>query len=110
MIARSAAVLVAGLVVSTVASATSYADLIPVKQKGSGPFYLIKRSRSWGYVDRQGHVVIPAQFADAEDFFSGLAAVRVGDLWGYLSASGKMAIPAKYDSAGDFNQNRAIVK
>jgi WG containing repeat len=105
MIARSATLLVAALFVSTAASATSYADLIPVKQRGSGPFYRIKRGGSWGYVDRRGHVVMPPQFADAGDFFSGLAAVRVGDLWGYLSTSGKMAFPTRYDSAGDFDQN-----
>jgi hypothetical protein len=106
---RSAAVLVAGLLVSTVASATSYAIIIPVKQKGSGPFYRIKRAGRWGYVNRQGQVVIPPRFTDAGDFFHGLAKVRVGGYWGYLSASGKIAIPARYDAATDFNQNRAVV-
>ena len=40
----------------------------------SGPF---EPGNEWGYIDEQGKIVIPLQFADARGFSEGLAAVQV---------------------------------
>jgi len=65
-------------VVPTVLGATSYARISPVKLEGSAPLFRIERHGKWGFIDRTGKVVIPAQFDGASDFFDGLAPVRIG--------------------------------
>jgi hypothetical protein len=89
--------------------ATSYSIIIPVKARGAGPLYRIKRDNKWGFINREGKVVIRPQFAAANDFFDGLAAVRIVNAWGYVRESGAIAIPAIYDSASDFKEQRAVV-
>ncbi|MCU1261470.1 MAG: Leptospira repeat protein, partial [Bryobacterales bacterium] len=109
MAAKILKCLLIAAILPTVSPATSYGILIPVKQKGSGPLYRIERQGKWGYVNRQGRVVVSPRFDEASDFFCGLAKVRVGDLWGYTSESGKLEIPAQFDSAADFKDDRAAV-
>ena len=48
---------------------TTYVVIPPIKVKGSGPFYRIQESGKWGYMNRQGRVVIAPRFDRAEDFF-----------------------------------------
>jgi len=109
MVARILIYLLIAAISPALLPATTYAILIPVKQKGSGPLYRIKREGKWGYVNRQGRVVVPPRFDEAGDLFCRLAKVRVGDLWGYISESGDLEIPAQFDSAADFKDDRAAV-
>jgi hypothetical protein len=43
----------------------------------------------WGYIDKQGKMVIEPQFGQARAFGEGLALVRIGDeetgRWGFIS-------------------------
>lgn len=66
----------------------------------------------YGYVDVTGKEVISCQYADAEKFSEGLAAVRKSwtDEWGYIDKTGKMVISAKYDEAEQFTNGFARVK
>ena len=50
--------------------------------------------KKWGYLDRRFKPVIDAKYDDARDFYSGSAAVRVGEKWGYIDKSGSMTVPA----------------
>jgi len=84
------------------------------KPKDAGPFYRIHRrikwQLKWGFIDAQGHTLIPPQFSDEGYFFSGLARVVVGGLSGFISESGRIAIPARYQDAGDFREDLAPVR
>lgn len=58
---------------------------------------------TWGYIDKQGGMVIAPAFQEAESFQNGLAAVRQGDLWGYIDPRGNWAIEPRFTRASGFN-------
>lgn len=51
----------------------------------------------WGYIDKTGTVVIPAQYDSAGVFSEGLACVRKGKKVGYIDKSGKVKIPIELE-------------
>ena len=65
---------------------------------------------SWGYVDRTGKVVIPAQFAEGRDFADGMAAVKIKDNWGYIDRTGKVVITPQFAAGRRFADGMAAVK
>jgi hypothetical protein len=68
--------------------------------------------QKWGYIDRMGKLVIPAQFDTAGDFSDGLASVRIKgdpDKWGYIDKQGRYAIPPQFYSADNFQDGLAPV-
>ena len=75
--------------------------LAAVEEKGSG---------KWGFINRQGNWIIPAQFEDANGFSDGLAAVEVkGGLSGFINNLGEMVIPPTWRLAGYCNNGLADV-
>ena len=70
------------------------------------------KTRSYGYIDREGSLVIPDSFADAQPFSEGLAAV-LPDQWGkygYIDKTGRTAIPPAFDAAFPFSAGLAAVR
>ncbi|MCF8304643.1 MAG: WG repeat-containing protein [Bacteroidales bacterium] len=69
------------------------------------------REPVFGYVNKEGRVVIDGKFSDAQPFNEGLAAVRkeFKQYYGFIDRSGNMVIPDKYGSAGNFKDGCAIV-
>jgi hypothetical protein len=55
----------------------------------------------WGFIDKQGKLVINPQFDRAENFVDGLAPVRIGDektgKWGFIDKQGKLVINPQFD-------------
>lgn len=74
-------------------------------------------SHRYGYIDRNGRIVIPAQYEYARPFSEGLAAVEfpgteggTPSLWGYIDTNGKTVIPPTFSAQpGDFSEGLAIV-
>src|SRR5215475_5824817 len=62
-----------------------------------GARFPIAMNGRFGYIDRSGKLVIPAQFGDAGHFDEGLGPVQVGKMWGYADHKGKLAIPPQFD-------------
>jgi hypothetical protein len=65
----------------------------------------------WGFLNRNGQVVIPFEYDWAGPFVSGRACVRLKHeksdytiikKFGYIDRSGKVVIPVKYDDASAF--------
>lgn len=65
----------------------------------------------WGFVDHEGHLVIPPQFDDSESFIEGVADVRKSGaaLSGYIDLKGNWAIPPQYQTAFSFSSGIAAV-
>lgn len=64
----------------------------------------------WGFVNRNGAVIINPQFEKVGYFEDGLCPVSNGsDKWGYIDESGKIVINYQFSSAGIFTAGSAIV-
>ncbi|MCV3214166.1 WG repeat-containing protein [Plectonema radiosum NIES-515] len=65
-------------------------DALPFKEGLAN----VKIDKYWGYIDKTGQIVIPAQFEEAKPFKEGLAIVKFGNEWGYIDKNGqKIANP-----------------
>ena len=77
------------------------------------PLFPILQNKKWGYMNREGKVVIPAQFEYARPFSEGLAQVTIGprkdENESFIDSQGIPAIPQKYYRAGDFSEGLAPV-
>jgi hypothetical protein len=67
------------------------------------------RDGKFGYIDRNGNIVIPARFEDARDFSEGLATVQIGDKYGCIDSSGKVVIPPKFDFIYEFKNGLSYI-
>jgi hypothetical protein len=70
-------------------------------------------SNRWGFIDREGQLVIPPSYRHVENFSEGLASVSVGTGLigprGYIDRSGKMVLEPRFVSAGSFKEGLACV-
>ncbi|MBX9688490.1 MAG: WG repeat-containing protein [Candidatus Obscuribacterales bacterium] len=72
----------------------------------------------FGFLDRSGKKVIPAQFAAVHAFHDGRAAVffpttpekKAKGNWGFIDKTGKLIIPAKFPIVDDFSEGLAAVQ
>ena len=64
----------------------------------------------WGYIDKQGTLVIQPQFDTAGPFRNGLAVVANDRKFGYIDKTGKIVIPLQFASAGSFSEGLASVR
>lgn len=62
----------------------------------------VKMDGKWGFVDKNGEIILEPQYEDARSFSNGYAAVKVDGLWGYIKADGQMVIPCTFVDAKDF--------
>jgi WG containing repeat len=73
-------------------------------------FYKVRIGGKFGYIDKQGKLVIKPAFDDARKFRDGLAPVNVGDKWGYIDKSGKTVIQPQFEDAQSFESGLAEVQ
>lgn len=59
-----------------------------------------KETNRWGFVDLEGHWVIPPQFDLARSFSDGLAAVLRDGAFGFVNPSGSLQIPFEFSDTG----------
>ncbi|MBX7222674.1 MAG: WG repeat-containing protein [Blastocatellia bacterium] len=83
-------------------SEISAADLFRVKYNGK-----------WGYVDRQGRVVIEPQFAEANDFSEGLACVSLESegegRFGFIDKTGHFVIQPRFSHMAVFQDGTTAI-
>jgi hypothetical protein len=64
----------------------------------------------WGFVNKEGKVVINPQFSSVSNFSDGKCGVRNSDgKWGFIDKEGKISINYQFDAAGDFKNGKCIV-
>ncbi|HEX8564620.1 MAG TPA: WG repeat-containing protein [Pyrinomonadaceae bacterium] len=83
---------------------------IHAQNNQSEVFRPIQENGKWGYVDKNGKVVIQPQFYWAEEFSEGLAAFENDEgLHGYVDVTGKIVIEPKFSNWSDFSEGVAAV-
>lgn len=60
----------------------------------------VKKGGKCGYVDKQGKIVVPLKYENAEVFSSGLAKVGKPGDWSYIDKKGKQVLHFKYEQMG----------
>lgn len=69
----------------------------------------LAQTRTYGYLNKTGEVVIKPGFQIATSFAEGLAAVTIGDKWGYIDKTGKQVIKPQFSGADSFCEGLAAV-
>jgi hypothetical protein len=62
----------------------------------------VQKDNKWGYVNRDGELVIPPKFDYAGPFANGLAPAKLGGASGFIGKSGKFAFSLVFDYASGF--------
>ncbi len=74
----------------------------PIPFKGS--------NNKYGYKDSAGKEVVPLNYEYADDFYKGLALVKLLGKWGYVDQTGIEVVPPKFDYAFSFVNGRGSVR
>lgn len=77
-------------------------EVFPFMGDGATAF---RKGDKWGFVDKQGNVVIEPQYEEAKCFNIGLAPVKIDGKWGYINTSNVLRIENIFEDAGFFNGN-----
>ncbi|MEH2070403.1 MAG: WG repeat-containing protein [Nostoc sp.] len=72
-------------------------------------FSIIRTNDGVGFINEAGQVVIKQQFRDAQLFYDGLAAVKVGESWGFINHKGEFVISPRYTRVHPFSEKLALV-
>jgi hypothetical protein len=78
-------------------------------------------SGKWGYLDRNGTIIVQPEYDQIGEFVEGVARVNIGakwefpgvwegGRWGFIDKSGRVVVPIQFDFAYDFSAGRASVK
>ena len=65
--------------------------------------------KKYGFIDKNGKVVIEPQFGGTYGFSEGLAQVEKDGKYGFIDKSGKVVIEPQFDYASDFSEGFARV-
>ena len=68
-----------------------------------------KINGKYGFIDKDGKVLVRPTFDGANHFGDDLAAVKVGQKWGFINDSGQFVIEPKFDEAGVFSEGMVSV-
>lgn len=66
------------------------------------------KNGKWGFVDRDGKLVINYQYEDALSFSNGYAAVCIDDMWGYIDTDNNLIIDANFLEATSFSSEGSV--
>lgn len=65
----------------------------------------VKVGNKWGFIDKEGKMVIEPKYDEAKSFNIGLAPVMLDGKWGFINQSEKLCIENTFEGAGSFNSN-----
>src|SRR5688500_8297711 len=68
------------------------------------------QNKGWGFIDKNGTLVIPPQFESALSFSEGLAAVLLDDKWGFIDKNGILVIENQFDQVAHFSEGVALAQ
>lgn len=65
---------------------------------------VVSKNKKYGFIDKDGKLVIPLEYSDADNFNDGLARVMLNGQYGLINTQGEIVLPIVYDdinSPGD---------
>ena len=65
---------------------------------------MVSKNNKWGFINKDGEIVIPLEYNFAYEFAEGLAPVKIKDKWGFIDKTGKIIIPIEYKNVRNFYQ------
>lgn len=71
---------------------------------------VVGSTEDWGFIDKEGRVVIEQRFGIAMPFSEGLAAVSIDGQMGFIDKAGAIAIEARYSQVSSFSEGLAPVE
>jgi len=89
------------------------AEEVKVYSDGLAAFSTVneKGEQKWGFVDKEGKVVINPQFDDVSNFCDNKCGVMNSDSkWGFIDKEGKIIINYQFDGTGDFKNGKCVVE
>ncbi len=69
----------------------------------------VKVKDKYGYIDTNGKLVVPADYARVSTFVEGRAAVQINGECGYIDRNGNIIVDLAYSKCLAFNSGRAVV-
>lgn len=84
-------------------------SIVPVFSIGEG-LASVKVEDKWGFIDKQGNLIIKAQFDNVFGFENGLASVNIGGKWGFINKQGNFVIQPQFDYARNFSEGLARIQ
>ncbi len=66
-----------------------------------------KEKGKWGFIERDGHFVMPPKYDEVHDFHNGMANVDDAGHWGFINASYDVVFRPQSPKPTDFNEDRA---
>lgn len=87
------------------------AETVKIFQEDLAAFSVTQDSKvKWGFVNKEGKVAIPPQFATTGNFSGGKCAVQNEEgKWGYIDKEGKIVVSYQFDNANKFVEGQAVV-
>lgn len=64
----------------------------------------------YGFIDKDGLLLVSTQYDEARDFKNGFGAIRIGDKWGFINPSEVHLVSPNYEEVMDFESKVAPVK
>ena len=76
-----------------------------------GKLYMVRDDNGWGWIDRDGNVLIAPQFDQALPFNnSKFASVKIGDDYGFIDKKGKIVVNPQYQYVTSFYNGKALIQ
>ncbi|MGI0489921.1 WG repeat-containing protein [Pantanalinema rosaneae CENA516] len=87
-------------------------DNASIQSKNNQPrLFDIVQQGKWGFISRDGKVVIQPKFSSFKDFAEGLAAIKdENGRAGYINTLGKLVVAPQFEDADAFHEQRAGIK
>src|SRR5690625_1903603 len=75
-------------------------SLLPALDDDAPRLFPVELDGRWGFIDREGDLVIAPEFEEAKGFYEGRAAVKSNGLYGFIDSEGRIVIEPQYESVG----------
>lgn len=69
----------------------------------------VRMGDGYGFINRQGRVVVPCRYDEVYYFSNGMAIVAKNGRYGFVNKQGRQVTPCQYDVAWNFSCGRALV-